>query len=248
MDFSPLAKRYDELRPAGETWTELADLTLATLGPARRLLDVGCGTGRFAAHAAERLGARVWGVDPSPDMLLHARARRVRGAGWKLASAERLPFKDGWFDAVHAHLVLHLVDDLPAALTEMARVLAPGGRCAVVTFRPEHFQRFHLNAYFPSVRRIDEARFPPPVRIAEMLAASGLEQVEVRPVAQRLALDPAQVLDRVRGRYISTLHLIPDDEYRSGVERLERDVDGRRDPVSAELLWALVSAQRPAPR
>jgi hypothetical protein len=70
----------------------------------------------------------------------------------------------------------------------------------------------------------------------------------VRTVAQRLALDPAQVLDRVRGRYISTLHLIPDAEYRSGVERLERDLGGRRDPVPAELLWALVSARRPAPR
>ena len=86
MDFGPLAERYDRLRPAGATWEQLADLTLEELGPIRRLLDVGCGTGRFAAYAAERTGARVWGVDPSVEMLAQARARGIRGAGWKQAA------------------------------------------------------------------------------------------------------------------------------------------------------------------
>src|SRR3954468_10574920 len=98
-------------------------------------------------------------------MLAQARARGVRGAGWKLAAAERLPFRDGWFDGVHAHLVLHLVEQPETAVAEMARVAAPGGRVVVGTFRPEHFESFHLNSYFPSVRAIDLARFPQPDRI-----------------------------------------------------------------------------------
>src|SRR5207237_6243561 len=116
MDFGPMAARYDELRPG---WSDIAEATLAELAGTRRLLDVGCGTGRFAAMAAERLGARVWGVDPSAEMLARARARGARGCGWRQATAERLPFRDGWFDAVHAHLVLHLVESLPDAVTEM---------------------------------------------------------------------------------------------------------------------------------
>jgi ubiquinone/menaquinone biosynthesis C-methylase UbiE len=246
MDFAALADRYDELRPAGESWTELAEVTLAAIGPVRRLLDVGCGTGRFAAYAAERLGARVWGVDPSAEMLDQARARSVAGAGWRQAPAERLPFRDGWFDAVHAHLVLHLVDDTSAAIREMTRVLAAEGRCAIVTFRPEHFARFHLNPYFPSVQRIDADRFPDPAAIAEQLSEHGLDDAAVRPVTQRVELDPAALLERVRGRYISTLHLIPEGEYREGLQRLERDLAGRTAPVHADLLWALISARRPA--
>ena len=83
---------------------------------ATRLLDVGCGTGRFAVLAADRLGARVWGVDRSAEMLDEAKRRPgARGVGWRRAEAEQLPFRDGWFDGAHSHLVLHLVDDLPAA-------------------------------------------------------------------------------------------------------------------------------------
>jgi SAM-dependent methyltransferase len=248
MDFGPLAERYDRLRPAGETWEQLAELTLAELGPVRRLLDVGCGTGRFAAFAARRTGARVWGVDPSSDMLAEARSRGVPGAGWKRAPAERLPFKDGWFDGVHTHLVLHVVDDLNAAIAEMARVAAGGGRVCAVSFRPEHFEAFHLNPYFPSVRRIDLARFPDPRRIARLFSEAGLSGVAVTPVTQQLQLQPEHLLERVRGRYISTLHLIPQDEYRAGLARLEEDLAGRSEPVPAELHWALVTGRRPAQR
>jgi len=171
MDFAALASRYDELRPAGRAWHELADETLAEIGPAARLLDVGCGTGRFAVLAAERLGARVWGVDPSAEMLAQARARGTRRVGWRRAEAERLPFKAGWFDAAHAHLVLHLLDDPEAGLRELARVLSPGGRLVIVTFRPEHFDRFHLAPYFPSLAGIDRA-FDATVKRAVACASS----------------------------------------------------------------------------
>jgi len=135
--FDALAPDYDRLRPAGEGWQELAGRTLAALEGARRLLDVGCGTGRFAVLAAERLGGRVWGVDASDEMLREARSRPgAERVGWRRADAAELPFKPGWFDAVHSHLVLHLVADRAAAVTEIARVLGPGGRVVVGTFAP----------------------------------------------------------------------------------------------------------------
>jgi ubiquinone/menaquinone biosynthesis C-methylase UbiE len=242
MDFAPMADRYDELRPA---WRELAELTLAELEGARRLLDVGCGTGRFAVLAAERLGARVWGVDPSAEMLARARARAgALRAGWRQANAEQLPFKDGWFDAVHAHLVLHLVDSVPQAVAEMLRVLGGDGRVAIVSFRPEHFDRFHLSPYFPSLTEIDRARFPTPDEIIRQLREGGLEHVAESAIHQRLELEPETVLARARGRYISTLHLLDEDEYQSGLARLERDLAGRTAKLPAELVWSLTLGRR----
>lgn len=243
IDFGPMAGSYDRLRPAGRSWDELAELTLERLGAPSRLLDIGCGTGRFARMAAQRLGARAWGVDPSPEML--AQARSVPGGeriGWRCASAERLPFRDGWFDAAHMHLVLHLVDDRPAALREMARVLGPGGRAAVVTFSPTHFDRFHLNPWFPSIAAIDRTRFPDPAEVAGGLRAAGLVGARIDDVRQTVQLEPADVLERVRARYISTLHLLDEAEYRAGLKRLEHDLSGRALPVQTELHWSLVSA------
>src|SRR4051794_1874514 len=131
--FDAMAPHYDELRRDDEGWWELFDVTVAEgLGAATRLLDVGCGTGRFAAAAVERLGLRAWGVDPSEAMLREARARGVRGAGFRRAGAEALPFRDGWFDAAVARLVVHTLGEArPRALAEIARVLAPGGRLFV---------------------------------------------------------------------------------------------------------------------
>src|SRR5690348_6546613 len=94
--FARIAATYDALRPADERWWEVyaAIVEHADLR-GRRVLEVGCGTGRFAAAVAEREVARVWGVDASEEMVEQARASGVNA---KLAAAERLPFKAGWFD------------------------------------------------------------------------------------------------------------------------------------------------------
>jgi ubiquinone/menaquinone biosynthesis C-methylase UbiE len=245
LDFDPLAADYDRLRPAGRAWEELSERTLAALGDFRRLVDVGCGTGRFAAFAKARRGGRVWGVDPSPEMLRRARERPdAGGIGWKQAAAGRLPFTGGWFDAAHMHLVVHTLPDRPAALAEIARVLMGDGRVAIATFAMEHFERFVLNPYFPSIAAIDGARFPDPAVLAGDLVEAGFRDAAVERVSQPISAEPNDLLERVRGRYISTLHLLEPAEYADGLARLERDVGAGRGPFVYSLEWALVAATR----
>ena len=245
LDFDPLAADYDRLRPAGRAWEELSERTLAVLGDFHRLVDVGCGTGRFAAFAKGRRGGRVWGVDPAPEMLRRARERPdAGGIGWKQASAERLPFTDAWFDAAHLHLVVHTLPDRPAALAEVGRVLMPGGRIAIATFAMEHFERFFLNPYFPSIATIDGARFPDPAILTGELAEAGFRDSGVERISQPVSAEPHDVLERVRGRYISTLHLLQPGEYADGLNRLERDVAAGCRAFAYSLEWALVSATR----
>src|SRR5207302_830426 len=86
-----------------------------------------------AVHISD-LGARVWGIDPSPEMLAEARAKGVRV---KQASVEELPFKAGWLERAVLWLVAHLVDR-PRAFAELRRVLRPDGRLAIVTFDAVH--------------------------------------------------------------------------------------------------------------
>jgi SAM-dependent methyltransferase len=104
----------------------------------RRVLDAGCGSGWYAARLATR-GARVAGVDRSPRMLAHARARL--GGDAVLAAADLaggLPFASASFDLALSALVLHYLRDWGGALGELRRVLAPRGRLILSTHHPTH--------------------------------------------------------------------------------------------------------------
>ncbi|HYX75819.1 MAG TPA: methyltransferase domain-containing protein, partial [Gaiellaceae bacterium] len=101
-DFGQVARSYNELRPADANWWEVFELLVREGDLAgRRVLDIGCGTGRAAEALVER-GARVWGVEPEPEM---AALARERVSTVKAAPAEQLPFKDGWFERALMWLV-----------------------------------------------------------------------------------------------------------------------------------------------
>jgi SAM-dependent methyltransferase len=240
-----MAARYDELR-VSESTPALLDVTIEEgLGQARRLLDVGCGTGRFSGMAAERLGVRLWGVDQSEEMLAQAQARGVRGAGWRRASADHLPFRDGWFDAVLMRLVVHLLgESRPAAFQEAHRVLGPGGRLYVWTFALEHFPAFYLTPYLPGLPAVDLARFPEPRLLAVELEQAGFARARVRTHEQRMLVERADAAARVRGRYISTLHLLEPGEVDAAADRLDAEAAAGMPPLEAVQRWRLVVAER----
>jgi ubiquinone/menaquinone biosynthesis C-methylase UbiE len=105
------------------------------------VLDVGTGPGRLLAEIAARCpGLRVAGVDPSPDMVRHARDR-IRAAGLadrvdvEAGAAETLPFPDDSIDVVTSTLSAHHWADVATAVGEQTRVLRPGGRLVVVDLR-----------------------------------------------------------------------------------------------------------------
>jgi ubiquinone/menaquinone biosynthesis C-methylase UbiE len=226
LDFGHKAARYDELRPADENWQEATRLLIEEADlRAQRVLEVGCGTGRLVAELAET--SRVWGVDPSPEMLDVARARVPAGVGLKQGRAEDLPFKDGWFDRVVFQLVIHLVDR-PRAFAETHRVLVSGGRVGIATFSPAQFDAYWLNRFFPTLEARDRARFPTEEQLRAELEEAGFS-VRMQRLSQRAELGRDEALMRVRGRHISTLDLLDDDEYEAGLARAERELPERID-------------------
>jgi demethylmenaquinone methyltransferase / 2-methoxy-6-polyprenyl-1,4-benzoquinol methylase len=108
--------------------------------PGDRVLDVATGTGMVAEALVRRYGCTVIGLDQSSEMLSGAQAKLDRDP--RLASnielvrgeAESLPFGDGEFDHLTFTYLLRYVDDPGATLTELARVVKPGGRIASLEF------------------------------------------------------------------------------------------------------------------
>lgn len=183
----------------------------------------------------------MWGIDPSEEMLAQARAHADGKVALKRASAEALPFKDGWFEAAVFRLVVHLLDR-PRAFAETRRVLEPGGRVVLATFAPESLDRFWISKVFPAIVEIDRARFPTEAQLAGELADAGFETVRTRRLTQTGRLDRGEALERIRGRYISTLQLLGDEELAEGLARAERELP---EVVEDAREWLVVAAERP---
>src|SRR4029078_12912166 len=92
-----------------------------------RVLDLGCGEGRFCRMLGER-GARTIGIDPVGDMIAEAALRHVQGGVYLRSIAETLPFVDECFDVAVSYITLVDIPDFRRAIRECARVLRQGGK------------------------------------------------------------------------------------------------------------------------
>jgi len=130
--YDRLAPDYDRLHrrwlrhAGGEAQAALEATVRALATPDTNLLDAGCGTGAFArALIAEGISpARITLLDPSVAMLAHCADIPMRQVKGRL---EALPFEDGKFDIVTCAWALETISDLELALSELCRVVRPGG-------------------------------------------------------------------------------------------------------------------------
>jgi demethylmenaquinone methyltransferase / 2-methoxy-6-polyprenyl-1,4-benzoquinol methylase len=209
--FDRIAGRYDAMNSvmtAGmhHRWRQRA-ADRAGLAPGNAALDVCCGTGDLALELASRVSpdGSVIGCDFSEPMLDLAREKAsgqgVGGVRFEWADALQLPYDDGRFDAVTVGFGVRNLADLDRGLREMTRVLRPGGRLVILeitqptrpplsTFYSLWFDRLvpvlgtfagdsDAYSYLPeSVRG-----FPNPLRLAEMMAAAGLESIRYTVLA-----------------------------------------------------------------
>ncbi|MFL5738027.1 MAG: ubiquinone/menaquinone biosynthesis methyltransferase [Actinomycetota bacterium] len=202
--FDSIAGRYDLVNDVlslfmDRRWRRVtADSVRARAGDVA--LDLGVGTGELGSQLAP--GVRVVGVDVSAEMLRRARGRgRRRRLDVVQGSAFRLPFADGGFDAVVSGFVLRNLDDLPGAFAELARVVRPGGRIALVdiTQPRKPALRFLMNGYLgtaaPLLGRItgraDAYRYlarsattlPPAREVCTLLSTAGFGSCGERSLA-----------------------------------------------------------------
>ena len=142
--FDGLPHRYDALAEAlsfgqNRRWRRAMVDAVVPSSPAT-VLDVATGTAGVALQVVARTGAQVTAVDLTPQML-RVGAAKVAASPWRrvrlaLARGEQLPFADATFDALTFTYLLRYVADPAAAVSELARVVKPGGVVANLEFHP----------------------------------------------------------------------------------------------------------------
>ena len=128
----------------------------------KRCLDVGTGTGEIAFHVARNAGpeGKVVGVDITPRMLELAERKEADldlpcKIEWRVGDALNLDIPDGFFDLVTSGYMLRNVTDIQKAVSEMHRVLAPGGKVVVAELsKPDNrFIRFFYDIYMRRIKK-----------------------------------------------------------------------------------------------
>src|SRR5262245_15328041 len=200
--FDRIAPGYDlmnRVMTAGLDQHWRRETVKAVVRPGDRVLDACCGTGDLAV-AALKAGAReVVGLDFSPKMLERARAKQ-QTVTWLEGDVTAMPFEDGEFDSATVGFGVRNVSDLSAALTELRRVLSPGGRLGILEIKTPTgvlapFYRLWFDRIVPLLGKLFKGgsaytylpasvrRFPGPEALADLLREAGFEAVSYRTFA-----------------------------------------------------------------
>lgn len=215
--FSRISGRYDFLNHllSGNTdrrWRKLVAKRLqsALSSPDARALDVACGTGDLSLALVAATGARVIGLDFCRPMLEHAARKALNGQAARSVFIEgdalRLPFENETFDAVSIAFGLRNLASVEKGLSELLRVLKPGGRACILEFsKPvvpgfSALFQFYFTRVLPRIGGLISGsssayeylpasvnRFPDQKRLVEMMREAGFQEVEYQNLTGGIA-------------------------------------------------------------
>lgn len=142
-------------------------------------LDIGCGTGNYT-HELQKKGYSFIGVDPSKEMLKHAKARNQE-IEWKMGTAENTGLDKNRVDGVVAFLTLHHWTDIHKSFIELAHILKPEGPFVLFTATPEQMEGYWLTHYFPKMLSASKAKMPPLQDIEDAMENAGIQLEKTEP-------------------------------------------------------------------
>jgi ubiquinone/menaquinone biosynthesis C-methylase UbiE len=223
-----VAQRYDSARSLP---SETKSLWLAAVRSAisdaaiERVLDLGCGTGRFTAALAETFCCTAVGVEPSGAMLDVALNRGESNVEWKQGDAENIPLEDHSVDLVFMSQVFHHLLEPQRALQEINRVLTPGGYLAIRNGTREHNPELEWLRFFPEAWKIEDERTPLELEINSAVTHQHFVLISHQTIQQLFAASYAEYFEKIGRRGLSALIAISDTEFSAGLEKFKHWVD-----------------------
>jgi len=230
------ANRYDFARKLpSQTQTQWLEALKASLPKhaITKVLDLGCGTGRFTTGLGKTFKCPVIGVEPSNAMLSIAMSQDAPNVEWKQGEAEKIPLQDEVVDLVFMSQVFHHFVKPGQALREINRVLTPAGYLAIRNGTREHNKDLAWLRFFPDAREIEDERTPSQEELKDSVCAESFELISHQTILQLFATSNDQYFEKISQRGLSALIVIGDEAFQSGLGRFQNWVkkQPRSQPV-----------------
>jgi len=240
----------------------LIELVRATR--ANRLLEIGCGTGRWLADIqAARIPALgcLYGLDRSAGMLAQARSRML-GLQLVQGLAESLPFPEASFDLVYCVNALHHFNQPEQFVDQAFRLLRPGGQLAVIGMDPRNFlaasnrparARWYVYEYFDGTLETDLQRFPSWGQVLDWMTSAGFEDAQLQPVEHVRDTKTGEAVwsdPFLEKNSTSQLILLTEEEYQAGLDciqaaLLKAEAARQKLTFAVDLLIDMLVARKP---
>lgn len=223
-DETSIPENYNRARDHGSTflaqWMKVVASHVVGL-EITRVLDLGCGTGRFSQGLAEHFRAHVIGIDASRKMLHEAMINRSgRRVCYAIGAAEAIPLADECVDLVFISMVFHHFNNPRAVAQECHRVLRNNGRLCLRTGSLEKIAEYPYMPFFPKVRDLLEERLPSLTFQRQTFEKGGFETLTCEVVVQQIAADYAAYADKVALKADSILIQLDDKDFDVGMNAL----------------------------
>lgn len=190
-----------------------------------KLLDIGCGTGRFTLPIANRFYCRVTGADISVEMLEKAKGKDKNGVvRWENQNIHEMTYSDASFDVIFMSNVIHHCDTPMKALGECYRVLADNGVILIRYGAIEQIREDVTHSFFPEALLLDEERTPSVGLIEKWMIQADFRSVNTEEVQQKTFQTYEELIEAHAYKTTSVLSMISEDAYETGMERLRKYV------------------------
>lgn len=235
---------YDAARAKSEEtlryWTGQIARFIGKLDGPRTILDLGSGTGHFTPALAQAFGTAT-GIEPSDKMRTIAEQQHsAPGVTYLNGTAEEIPLPDSSCDAAWLSFVVHHLKDRVAAARELRRVLKQEGKVFIRMILREHLKEAVLFDFFPTALAADEARTPSLADVVSNFQAGGMRLMMHERHTETLASSLEEYFKRVSQRAVSTLVLISDEDFNTGLMSMKQRAELEAGQVLTETYDFLV--------
>ncbi|MCG8690230.1 MAG: class I SAM-dependent methyltransferase [Minwuiales bacterium] len=203
-----------------------------------RIIDLGCGTGRFTEPLSVHFEAEVIGIDPSEKMLEQARRKNSGSAvSFKQASGGNLPLEERSTDMVFMSMVFHHLPDPEHTMLECHRILRDGGYVCIRDSTLDVIETFPYLRFFDGIRPIVEEQLISRIQMKNIVEGAGFGTVTHKPVTHQMSPNWRTFAEKMALRADSFVARLPDDVFEKGMTGLRAyaEHEDSGEPVTEEV-------------